>query len=115
MINVAVIEGRIVQNLELKKGANEKEYVLFTLASERSFSEETDFIDCICFGNVAKNLCQYMKKGSRIIVSGEIETNTYTDKNEAFHKSTKIVVNEISYPDKKNTDFNVDDIEIPEN
>ena len=114
MINMSIIEGRIVEDLELKTAANGVEYIKFTLASKRNYSENSDFIDCICFKNKAKNLFQYMKKGSRITVTGPIQTNKYQDKNNNSRKSTIIVVETISYPDKKKPELNIDDIAIPE-
>lgn len=114
MINMSILEGRIVDDLTLKSSASGVEFINFTLASKRNYSEETDFIDCVCFKNKAKSLAKFMKKGNRITVTGTIQTKRYLDKNGNFRKSTRIVVETISYPDKKNYEMNIDDVAIPE-
>lgn len=114
MINMSIVEGRIVDKLILQSSASGVEYVNFTLASKRNYSDETDFIDCVCFKNRAKSLAQYMKRGNRIIVTGAIQTKRYLGKDGNLRKSTRIVVETISYPDKKKCEMNIDDVAIPE-
>ena len=52
-MNKIEIMGRMVKDIELKKGKNDNTYGVFTLAVNRKENKEiTDFVDCVAFGSV---------------------------------------------------------------
>lgn len=104
MLNLSILQGRIVAKPELEKSSNEKEFCKFTLAVQRMNNDDVDFIDCVCFNKVAINLCNYINKGDKLIVTGKIQTQSYTDNKDIKRKSTVIIAQQIHYPDKKYTD-----------
>lgn len=80
MLNQVILVGKLVKELELKQSENGKKYCSITLAVPRSFKNvdgiyETDFIDCISFGNVTENISEYCKKDDVIGIRGRIQVN----------------------------------------
>ena len=80
-MNKLELMGRLTKDVELKKGKNDKEYAVFTLAIPRKENKEiTDFVDCVAFGKLAEALQKYTEKGNRLIVTGSIHFDKYQDK-----------------------------------
>lgn len=81
MINKAILEGRIVREIELRKTASGKSYTSFTLAVNRTYKQEgqpdADFITCLAWGKNADVLEKYTEKGTLISVDGHIQTRSY--------------------------------------
>ena len=81
MINKAILEGRIVREIELRKTASGKSYTSFTLAVNRTYKQEgqpdADFIACVAWGKNADVLEKYTEKGTLISVDGHIQTRSY--------------------------------------
>ena len=81
MLNQIVLVGRLTKDLELKKGENGTKYASMTLAIPRAFKNaegeyETDFIECKLWNTIAKNTCEYCKKGDIVGVKGRIQTES---------------------------------------
>ena len=39
---------------------------------------DAEFFDLVCFGGLAENVAEVLRKGSRVVVSGRLETDTWT-------------------------------------
>ena len=110
-MNKAILMGRITKELELKQTASQIPYIQFTLAVDRKFKDangnkQTDFISCVAWRQTATFINQYFHKGSKILVSGEIQTRNYDDKNGNKVYVTEVLVDEVDFcesagPDKK--------------
>lgn len=73
-----------------------KSMLTFGLAVNRKVNEEdrTTWFNVKCWGELAENLAEEISKGDRLIVSGFIENEEYTDKDGNERKSTVVVANE---------------------
>ena len=93
-MNNHTIHGRLVRDPELtpRKNSDSSDRVNFTVAVDRRFGDETDFIDCVAFGKTAELIDKWMQKGREIIVWGEGHINPYTDRNGVKRKSYSIFV-----------------------
>ena len=93
-MNNHTIHGRLVRDPELtpRKNSDSSDRVNFTVAVDRRFGDETDFFDCVAFGKTAEVIDKYFGKGKEIIVSGEGQLHSYTDKNGVKRKSYSIFV-----------------------
>ena len=110
-MNKAILMGRITKELELKQTASQIPYIQFTLAVDRKFKDangdkQTDFISCVAWRQTATFINQYFHKGSKILVSGEIQARNYDDKNGNKVYVTEVLVDEVDFcesavPDKK--------------
>lgn len=93
MNNVQLI-GNLTKDIELRKTQSGKSVVNFTLAVARTFNrEETDFIQCQAWGKTADILHQYCHKGSKIGLSGSIETDSYEKNGQRVYTTTVIANN----------------------
>lgn len=107
MLNKTVLMGRLTHNPELKHTPSGMTFANFSLAVERDFKDKqsgdkiTDFIDCVAWSHNAEFICQYFGKGRTMIVSGRIQTDSYTDKEGNKRKSIKVVVENAYFGDSK--------------
>jgi len=65
----------------------------------------------VVWDKLAENCANFLKKGSRVGVSGRIQVRTYDDKQGIKRYVTEIIANEVKFLDgkEKNDDFNRDD------
>lgn len=109
-MNSVQLIGRIVKDPELKK-AGETEVVNFTLAVNRDYKDATgerptDFINCVAWGHPAKFLNDYVRKGHRIAVVGELNVRSYVDSTEATRWVTEVRVDKVEALEAKSDDSN---------
>lgn len=99
-MNKLVLMGRLVNDVELKKGKSAN-YSKFTIAVKRKGKDEVDFINCVAFGKVAETIVKYTEKGNRIIVEGSIEIESYETKEKKKLTSFNVIVNDFYFVDFK--------------
>lgn len=97
--------GRITHDLELRT-VGESTLLNFSLARNRTYKNkdgeyETDFFNCIAWGNTAEFIGKYFEKGQRIAVSGELRMNTYEDKDGNKRSRVDLLVNSVEFADRK--------------
>ena len=101
-MNVVVLVGRLTRDPELKFGQSGKAYSRFSLAVDRPFSKgEADFINCVAFGRQAEFAEKYFHKGIRIVITGRIQTGSYTNKDGVRVYTTDIIVEEQEFAESK--------------
>lgn len=107
MLNNITLMGRLTHTPELKHTASGTAYVNCSLAVERDFNDKasgekvTDFIDILAWSHTAVFICNYFAKGRMMVVSGRIQTDSYTDKNGNKRKSVKVVADNVYFGDSK--------------
>lgn len=99
-MNVLVLSGRLTKDPEIKFTKNGNPLAAFTLAVQRN-KEETDFINCQVFGKGAETIGEYVGKGSMLGVVGQLQTNSWTDKNGQRRKDHHCVVSRFEFLDTK--------------
>ena len=101
-MNVVVLVGRLTRDPELKFGQSGKAYSRFSLAVDRPFSKgEADFINCVAFGRQGEFAEKYLKQGTKIVISGRIQTGSYTNKDGQKVYTTDVVVEEQEFAESK--------------
>lgn len=106
-INKVILMGRLTADPELKTSANNVSIVQFTVAVNRRYSKEdqkADFIECTAFNRNAEFLSKYFRKGSSIIVFGNIQVDQWKDKEGHNRRSTRVIVDELQFGESKNRD-----------
>lgn len=106
-MNKVILMGRLTKDPDVRysQGENAVAVARYTLAVDRRFKKENeataDFISCIAFGRAAEFAEKYFSQGIRIIVSGRIQTGSYTnrDGNKVF--TTDVVVEEQEFAQSK--------------
>ena len=83
-MNIIAIKGRLVRDPELRKTPNDISVCTATVAVDRAYSnggeKQTDFFDCVFWRKGAEFVSKYFSKGKEIIVTGEMQSRKWTDK-----------------------------------
>lgn len=109
MNNVSLI-GRLVRDPEIRTYGDDGVIARYTLAVDRGDKDHNaDFINCICFGKTADFVDKYLFKGTKIAVTGRIQTGNYTNKEGQKVYTTDIIVNSHYFCESKFTNY--DDVE----
>lgn len=97
-MNVHFIHGRLTRDPEFTQGSEpNKDRANFTVAVDRRFGDETDFYDCVIFGKRAGVINKHFGKGSEIVLHGEGQIRSYTDKNGNKRKAYSVVVADFDF------------------
>ena len=91
-MNNIIISGYIVRNVE-KKELNEGAFVVNNVVAVRRFgTDKTDFINIKVFGKQVDNFCNIVKKGTRILIQGQLLVDTWKDKEDKTVISNYVLV-----------------------
>lgn len=97
MINNVNLSGNVTRDVE-KRGTAEKPYITFGLAVtdyKGNGEKATMFFSCIMFGKRAVSVAEFIHKGTKVCISGQLGGDIYTDKNGIEHTSFSIKVNDL--------------------
>ena len=99
-MNSIKIQGRLTKDPEQKVGSSGAEYCKFTVAVDRKRSKDkaVDFFDCTAFQQTGAFVAKYFAKGDGIIVSGRMESDKFTDKENKTRTTWGITVEEVEFP-----------------
>lgn len=106
-MNKVVLMGRLVRDPEVRysQGAEPMAIARYTLAVDRKFKNNSDvtadFISCVSFGKTADFAEKYFKQGTKIVISGRIQTGSYTNKEGNKVYTTDVVVEEQEFAESK--------------
>ena len=101
-MNKVILMGRLTKDPEIRTGNTQ--VARYALAVDRRFSnsdEKTDFINIVAFGKSAEFAEKYLKKGMKILVTGRIQTGSYTDKDGKKVYTTDIVAEDQEFCESK--------------
>lgn len=103
-MNKVFLLGNLTKDVETRYTTNDLCIATFSIAVRRGQKNkegnyDSDFISCVAYGKLAETIGKYFKKGSRIVIDGEIRNNNY-EKDGIKHFSDNVVVNSINFVDK---------------
>ena len=102
--------GRLTRDPEVRysQGAEPMAIARYTLAVDRRGRREgdqtADFINCVAFSRNGEFAEKYMRQGMRMLITGRIQTGSYTNKDGQKVYTTDIVVEEQEFADSKGQD-----------
>ncbi len=110
-MNRLIMMGRLVADPEVRYGAaNGSAVATFRIAVDRRFKREgdpdADFFRITSFGRQAEFAEKYLRKGTKILLEGEIRNNNYTGKDGNMVYSDQIIANSIEFAESKNAQSN---------
>lgn len=106
-MNRTILIGRLTKDPDVRytQGENSMCIARYTLAVDRRFKRDgdqsADFIPCVAFGKAGEFAEKYIKKGTKIAVSGRIQTGSYTNKDGVKVYTTEVVVEEQEFAESK--------------
>ena len=99
--------GRLTSDPEVRysQGENPTAVAKYTLAVDRRFKRDgdptADFIRCTSFGKPAEFTEKYFRKGTKICISGRIQTGSYTNRDGQKVYTTEVIVEEQDFAESK--------------
>ncbi|MCC8138043.1 MAG: single-stranded DNA-binding protein [Clostridiales bacterium] len=108
-MNKVILMGRLTRDPEVRysAGDNSSAYARYTLAVDRRFRRDggdqqtADFISCVVFGRGAEFAEKYLRQGTKIVVTGRIQTGSYTNRDGQKVYTTDVVVDEQEFAESK--------------
>lgn len=114
-MNKVILMGRLTRDPEVRysQGENSMAIARYTLAVDRRFNRNgdensADFIGCVAFGKSAEFAERYLHKGTKLVVTGRIQTGSYTNKDGVKVYTTDVVVEDQEFAESKNSASNND-------
>ena len=107
MLNKIILQGRLGRDPEKRALPSGKSVATFSLAVDRDFKSketgerETDWVDIVCFGNLADMVSQYFSKGRMAVVSGRLQIRSWTDKDGNKRRTAEVVADNVYFGDSK--------------
>lgn len=99
-MNKAILIGRLTRDPDIRK-SSETMVARYTLAVDR-FKDGADFISCVAFGKSAEFADKYLKKGTKIAVTGHIQTGSYENREGQKVYTTDVIVETHEFVEPKN-------------
>ena len=106
-MNKVILMGRLTRDPEVRYGAGENSTAVarYTIAVDRRFKRDgeqsADFISCVTFGRSAEFAEKYLRQGTKIVLTGRIQTGSYTNRDGQKVYTTDIVVEEQEFAENK--------------
>lgn len=107
-MNKLILMGRLTRDPEIRysQGENSLAIARFSIAVDRRFKRagepEADFFNCTSFGKQAEFVERYLKQGTKILLSGRIQNDNYTNKEGQKVYSVQVMAEEIEFAESKN-------------
>ena len=122
-MNKVILMGRLTKDTDIKT-SGENKIARYTMAVDRRFAKDgeqsADFINIVVFGKGAEFAEKYLKKGTKVVVTGRIQTGSYTNKDGQKVYTTDVIAEEQEFAESKgasgkaeNTNDDADFMEIP--
>lgn len=112
-MNKVILMGRLTRDPEVRysQGENAMAVARYSLAVDRRFnrnnSEQTaDFINCVAFGRAGEFAEKYFHKGIKVLVTGRIQTGSYTNKDGQKVYTTDVIIEEQEFAESKSASDN---------
>jgi single-strand DNA-binding protein len=104
-MNKVIMMGRLVKDPEISSSASGTTFARYSIAVDRKYKSDNgpdaDFFNCSSFGKQAEFVEKYLKKGTKVVVSGRLENNNYTNKEGHKVYDVKIVVEDVEFAESK--------------
>lgn len=106
-MNKVILMGRLTREPDVRysAGDNASAVARYTLAVDRRFrrdgEQNADFIGCVAFGRQAEFAEKYLHQGTKIAITGRIQTGSYTNREGQRVYTTDVVVEEQEFAESK--------------
>ena len=107
-MNKVILMGRLTRDPEVRYSQGETPLAIarYSLAVDRrgrntQDGQTADFINCVAFGRQGDFAEKYLKKGTKIAITGRIQTGSYTNKDGVRVYTTDVVVEEQEFAESK--------------
>ena len=109
-MNKVILMGRLTRDPEVRytQGDNAMAIANYTIAVDRRVNRNNaevtaDFIGCVAFGKTAEFAEKYLRKGTKVAITGRIQTGSYTNKEGVKVYTTDVVIEDQEFAESKNS------------
>ena len=111
-MNKVILMGRLTKDPDVRYSQGETASCVarYTLAVDRRFArrdsqdaQTADFIQIVAFGRSGEFAEKYFRKGTKVIVTGRIQTGSYTNKEGVRVYTTDVVAEDQEFAESKNS------------
>ena len=111
-MNKVILCGRLTRDPDVRysQGESATAVARYTLAVDRRFArrdqqdaQTADFIGIVAFGKAGEFAEKYFRKGTKVIVTGRIQTGSYTNKDGVKVYTTDVVAEDQEFAESKNS------------
>lgn len=106
-MNKVILMGRLTRDPEVRYSSGENALAIarYTLAVDRRFRKDNeasaDFIGCVAFGKAGEFAEKYLRQGTKIAITGRIQTGSYTNREGQKVYTTEVVVEDQEFAESK--------------
>ena len=107
-MNKVILMGRLTRDPDIRysQGENSRPIARYTLAVDRRRTNadgqrEADFISCVAFDRQAEFAERYLHQGTKIVITGRIQTGSYTNRDGQKVYTTDVIVEEQEFAESK--------------
>ena len=114
-MNKVIMMGRLTRDPEVRysqsRAGEQMAIAKFSIAVDRRFQRgnsqdgndtTADFFNCTAFGRQGEFVEKYLKQGTKIVLTGRVQNDNYTNKNGEKVYSVQIIAEEIEFAESKN-------------
>ena len=105
-MNKIILMGRLTRDPEVRYSDDNKAVGRFALAVDRKFKRDggptADFFNCTAFGKTVEFVEKYLKKGTKILLTGSIQNDNYTNGHGEQVYAMQVIVDEMEFAESKN-------------
>lgn len=108
-MNKVILMGRLTRDPDVRytQGPQPVAIARYTLACDRKFKREgeaqtADFISCVAFGKAAEFVEKWLNQGTKVLITGRIQTGSYTNKDGHRVYTTDVVVEDHEFAESAN-------------
>lgn len=104
-MNKVILMGRLTRDPEVRYGSDNRPIARYSIAVDRRYKDQngnypTDFFNLTSFGKTAEFVEKYLKKGTKIVIDGEIRNNNYEKDGKTVYQD-QIVANSVEFAESK--------------
>ena len=106
-MNRVILMGRLTRDPEVRYTQGEKAMTIarYSLAVDRRMrrdgDQNADFISCVSFGRQAEFAEKYLRKGTKIMLIGRLQTGSYTNREGQKVYTTDVVVEDCEFAESR--------------
>ena len=105
-MNKVIFTGRLTRDAEIRYSQDGKSVARFDIAVNRKFKRDNepdaDFFSCVAFGKIAETFDKlYVSKGTKLLVTGEVRNNNYTNRDGQKVYGTQILIDSFEFCESK--------------
>ena len=118
-MNRCTLIGNLTKDPELRSTPNGVSVCTFSIGVSRRFSNqngerETDFFNIVVWRKQGENAAKYLRKGSQVAISGQIQNRSYDGKDGTKKYITEIIAEEVQFLRSSNGPQGGNSYDIPD-